>query len=220
MTQAAWIPLFPLEVVLFPGALLPLHIFEPRYKAMIGRCLEVPAGCGVFLARDRSLAEVGCEARVAAVVRRYDDGRLDLLARGERRMALLELREHADGYLVGRENELADAPEEDDPDARLALWQLHQEYRRLLEDGDADPSAPASAPPEAAAETANAGYTFPLGAAMQIDLSERQKLLESRSERTREQMLIRHLARLLPQQRAANESRRRIRGNGKPVPAP
>lgn len=83
------LPLFPLEVVLFPGSSLPLHIFEARYKKMIRECLEKQSEFGVVLVEGQSLAEVGCTARILEVVRRYDDGRLDIVTEGKRRFELL-----------------------------------------------------------------------------------------------------------------------------------
>ncbi|HZZ15900.1 MAG TPA: LON peptidase substrate-binding domain-containing protein, partial [Candidatus Sulfotelmatobacter sp.] len=73
------IPLFPLDVVLFPGVPLPLHIFEPRYKEMIAECLAQHKTFGVVRALEEGLAEVGCTAEIITVVKEYSDGRLDLV---------------------------------------------------------------------------------------------------------------------------------------------
>ena len=77
--MAALIPLFPLDVVLFPGTPLPLHIFEPRYKEMIAECLAQNRTFGVVRAIEQGLAEVGCTAEIVTVVKEYPDGRLDLV---------------------------------------------------------------------------------------------------------------------------------------------
>ena len=77
----ALLPLFPLDVVLFPGAALPLHIFEPRYKEMIGECLAQHRTFGVVRAVEQGLAEIGCTAEIITVVKEYPDGRLDLVSR-------------------------------------------------------------------------------------------------------------------------------------------
>jgi Lon protease-like protein len=76
------IPLFPLDAVLFPGAALPLHIFEDRYKEMAGECLARNAVFGVVRAQSEGLAVVGCTARIARVLDRHSDGRLDILCEG------------------------------------------------------------------------------------------------------------------------------------------
>lgn len=87
------IPLFPLEVVLFPGASLPLHIFEERYKEMIGLCLADESSFGVVRAQQDGLAVIGCTARVLRVLHEYEDGRLDILCRGDTRFEIESLEE-------------------------------------------------------------------------------------------------------------------------------
>ena len=85
------LPLFPLEVVLLPGTPLPLHIFEPRYKEMIGECRAGNQPFGVVRAQDEGIAEIGCTAEVVNVTKEYPDGRLDLIAVGRQRFEVLEL---------------------------------------------------------------------------------------------------------------------------------
>ena len=100
------LPLFPLEVVLLPEAPLPLHIFEDRYKRMIGECLEAQSQgsdreeFGVVLAREAEMQKVGCSARILEVTRRYDDGRLDILTAGTRRFEVLYTKDEKP-YLEG-----------------------------------------------------------------------------------------------------------------------
>ena len=72
------LPLFPLPLVLFPGAPLPLHIFEPRYKEMIAECLENKKPFGMVRAKENAVAEVGCSAVILNVMKRYEDGRMDI----------------------------------------------------------------------------------------------------------------------------------------------
>lgn len=92
--------LFPLGTVLFPGLPLPLHIFEDRYKQMIQECLEEEEPFGLVYAEGANLRSIGCSARTEDIVKRYDDGKLDLIVRGERRFRLVELDD--DGpYAVG-----------------------------------------------------------------------------------------------------------------------
>ena len=85
------LPLFPLQVVLFPRTPLPLHIFEDRYKEMIGEVLSRQSEFGVVLASEKGICQQGCTASVEQVLRRYDDGRLDILAMGMRRFEILSL---------------------------------------------------------------------------------------------------------------------------------
>ena len=101
------LPLFPLNnVVLFPGMKLPLHIFEERYKEMIGRCSETDSPFGVLLIKEgQEVGEtaepftVGATARIAEV-QRLDDGRMNILTQGEQRFRVVEIIQEIP-YLVG-----------------------------------------------------------------------------------------------------------------------
>ena len=112
------LPLFPLGTVLFPGALMPLHIFEPRYRLLIRRCIERQRPFGVVLIRNGSEVggsaepyEVGTEAKIVAESQ-LPNGRSYIVTRGERRFAVESLIEDAEPYLVGRVRYL-DEPEGD-----------------------------------------------------------------------------------------------------------
>ena len=133
------LPLFPLQLVLFPGMLLPLNIFEERYKLMIGRCLEEQTSFGVVLIRSGD--EVGGPAEPhemgasAGIVRsrRLEDGRMNLVVRGERRFRIDRL-DHSEPYLMGAvtylESEETDAPEAEEEAQRAAA--LFAEQFRLV----------------------------------------------------------------------------------------
>jgi Lon protease-like protein len=89
--QPGLLPLFPLQVVLLPGAELPLHIFEDRYKEMIGEVIRERLEFGVILANDKGIVNTGCTAIIDKVLREYPDGRMDIIARGRRRFELVQL---------------------------------------------------------------------------------------------------------------------------------
>lgn len=91
--QPGLLPLFPLQMVLLPGAQLPLHIFEQRYKEMMAEVLRDRMEFGVVLASDKGIAHEGCTATVDRVLRQYDDGRMDLLTLGRRRFEIVRLDE-------------------------------------------------------------------------------------------------------------------------------
>ncbi|MBM3767842.1 MAG: ATP-dependent protease La domain-containing protein, partial [Acidobacteria bacterium] len=97
----ALLPLFPLGVVLFPRTDLPLHIFEDRYKKMIGELLESTREFGIVLTMEKGIASVGCTARITNVTKTYDDGRMDIETTGYRRFEVEQLDEEED-YLRGR----------------------------------------------------------------------------------------------------------------------
>lgn len=125
------LPLFPLRTVLFPGGLLPLRIFEPRYVDMIGRCMRGGESFGVLLIVEggetgpvAGLATVGCSARVLDF-QQNSDGLLGILCRGDRRFRLLSRHTQADGLHVGEIDWLPERPPE-------ALSEQHQPLAELL----------------------------------------------------------------------------------------
>ena len=91
--QQGLLPLFPLEVVLMPGGHLPLHIFEERYKEMIGEAIRNNTEFGIVLVNRGALVEVGCTAVVQGVLQEYPDGRLDIVTQGRRRFEILLVNE-------------------------------------------------------------------------------------------------------------------------------
>ncbi len=131
------LPLFPLHCVLFPHLPLHLHIFEERYKAMINGCIERSAPFGVVLIREGEETgepaqpyDVGCIAQILGV-ERLEDGRMNLLAAGERRFRLLEYTEADLPYLIGRVEELTDVPTPQE-DAALLTAELSAMFVRYL----------------------------------------------------------------------------------------
>jgi len=88
------IPLFPLGLTLLPQMPLPLHIFEERYKLMIGECLEKNKQFGIVYFNGTDIQVIGCTASIQRVLKRYDDGRLDILTRGENRFEINEMVDH------------------------------------------------------------------------------------------------------------------------------
>src|ERR1022692_4442767 len=77
------LPLFPLHVVVFPRTRVPLHIFEDRYKEMVGNALQENSEFGIVLARDDGIVNAGCTVIVEKVLNNYPDGKMDILTRSE-----------------------------------------------------------------------------------------------------------------------------------------
>lgn len=97
------IPLFPLQVVVFPRTPLPLHIFEERYKQMVGNAIRENTEFGMVLAKGEGIVNAGCTVSVEKVVHMHPDGRLDILTRGQRRFEIQSLDEEKD-YLQAQVN--------------------------------------------------------------------------------------------------------------------
>jgi Lon protease-like protein len=91
MAAETTIPLFPLGVVLLPAMVLPLHIFEERYKLMIGECLEQHREFGIVYSDQKEIRKKGCTAKIVKVLKRYDDGRMDILTRGVTRFLIEDI---------------------------------------------------------------------------------------------------------------------------------
>jgi uncharacterized protein len=197
----ALLPLFPLDVVLFPGTPLPLHIFEPRYKEMIGECLAQHRRFGVVRAVEQGLAEIGCTAEIITVVKEYPDGRLDLVTEGRQRFELLRLNQER-SFLQAEVAMIDDDPGTPaQADAARAV-QLHSE---LLAIAGAKQDLPAANP---------SLLSFHLAGSVPLDLDFKQKLLSLRSEPERLTLLISYLETIIPNLRRAAHARERAGGNG------
>jgi Lon protease-like protein len=183
----AWLPLFPLHVVLLPDAELPLHIFEDRYKEMIAEVLRDKIEFGVVLANEQGIVSTGCTAVIERVLREYPDGRLDILTVGRRRFEIVGLNEER-SFLRGSveyfDDEDPGKPDESvtEEDFRARAIAGYNELRALTSDAPL-PSSNAYDP----------RLSFRLARPVQ-DLSLRQTLLAARSEAER----LRSLAEFLP----------------------
>lgn len=197
----AIIPLFPLDVVLFPGIPLPLHIFEPRYKEMIAECLSQQRVFGVVRTLEQGLAEIGCTAEIVTVVKEYPDGRLDLITEGRQRFELLRVnkeRSFLQGEVVMIEDEARGAPQKDT--ARAV--QLHAE---LLAIAGARQDLSAANP---------STMSYYLAGSVPLDLDFKQKLLSLRSELERLLLLISYFEVVIPKLRRTANARQKAGGNG------
>ena len=197
------LPLFPLEVVLLPQTALPLHIFEERYKLMIGEAIEQRSEFGIVLAKEKALANVGCTAAVERVTRRYEDGRLDILTRGRRRFEILLLDEQKPYLRAGVHFFSDEDGRPAAPEAVRRLGGVFEKALRLM--SAATPSRPA--PGERLT-------SFQVAGALPIDLDVKQRILSLRSERERTDVLCGFLEGYLPRLERARRLEATARGNG------
>jgi len=129
--QQELLPLFPLQVVLFPRTALPLHIFEERYKQMIEEVLRGKSEFGVVLAGEKGIVNTGCTATVEKVLKKYPDGRMDLETLGRRRFEIIMLNDEKP-YLRGAVEFFDDeASEPIAPDVRDRVLEAYREVRAL-----------------------------------------------------------------------------------------
>ena len=193
-------PLFPLGIVLLPGELVPLHIFEERYKQMIGECLDEDREFGILWLADDELKEIGCAARITRVLERFEDGRLNILAEGttpfrmERRIGDL-------AYPAGDVVLLDDEPDTDDE----ALDRARTTYADLVEEvTDARPEP----------ETLSGLGAYGMAATVDINPAAKQALLELRSEPARLEQIEGLFAEALRRIRTAARVAEQASGNG------
>lgn len=188
------LPLFPLDLVLLPGVPLPLHIFEPRYKEMIAECLEEKKPFGVVRSSKEGVADIGCTAEIVSVIKRYDDGRMDILTRGVERFEVLQVNQErsflqAEIMLVEDEAGIAESQ------LIAQAQKLHAEIARLA-GADSD-----GQPPDADR------LSFILAGALPLDLDFKQKLLTTLSESKRLEAVVAYLQAVLPGLRRAARAR-------------
>jgi Lon protease-like protein len=189
------LPLFPLDLVLLPGAPLPLHIFEPRYKEMISECLEQHKPFGIVRASDEGVAGIGCTAEIVSVTKKYDDGRMDILTRGVERFEVLEV--HEDRAFLQAEISLVEDDETAAPAAPLVQQavRLHAEIVKIA-------GAQLAGPDETASN-----LSFLLAGTLPLDLDFKQNLLATLSETKRLDAVVGYLEAVLPGLRRAAKAR-------------
>jgi len=169
------IPLFPLNVVLMPGAPLPLHIFEERYKQMVNECLENETEFGMVLADESGTREIGCTARIVELVQRYEDGRILIMVEGSRRFRLNNIMT-GKPYYVGEVEYIEDeGPEED-------VTALAEECVALLE---RVVEAATGGSVDIEIEPPYRNLSFAIAGRIDFDLNTRQEVLELPTEKER-----------------------------------
>jgi Lon protease-like protein len=209
-----------LDVVLFPGTPLPLHIFEPRYKEMISECLENKARFGIVRARSeqegesaepkpetetaeeqgQALADVGCTAEIVAVTKTYPDGRMDVVTEGRERFEVLDIDEER-SFLRAEVLFFDDEPGQTDEEDAAHAIRLHGEILAIA-------GAKQSLPDQVR------HLSFHLAGSLPLDLDFKQALLEMRSETKRIQAVITAFEAILPKLKRTVQLRQRAGGNG------
>ena len=168
--------LFPLGVVLLPTEQLPLHIFEERYKDLIGECLEADTEFGLVYADDDGIRDVGTRARIVDVLTRFEDGRLNILVEGGERFRLDELTEGR-SFHTGRVSTLED---DADPAEAEAIEEALRMFGRLRELTGSEVEPPDSGTPQ---------LSFALAGKVELPSDDKLALLRELSERRRVELV-------------------------------
>jgi ATP-dependent Lon protease len=199
----ARIPLFPLDLVLFPGQAVPLHIFESRYRQMARHCLDKQCPFGIVRASGTTLAQTGCSAMIVKILKEYEDGRSDILTAGQNAFRLV--RTHDEKPYLEADVEYL---EEDfigvDAAVSSRLEQLFNQCHRILYSEEA---------PRFETE-GGISLAYHVASELPIDVAIRQSLLETRSEAVRQERLAAHLSEWYPQLQRREHVRGKAAGNG------
>jgi Lon protease-like protein len=201
------LPIFELPMVILPGELLPLHIFEERYKRLIGHCLDNAEPFGIVFRDEEGTAHrIGCMARVTEVLERFDDGRMNVVVAGEQPFKVLERFEESE-YPAGEVEpiEASDESGEEDPEAASGT---REAFAELVKRVSGEP------PSEGELEAEN---SYGIAARVELPPETKQALLELRSEPDRMRMLGNALRALLEAVAHSREIAERAKMNGKVV---
>jgi len=196
------LPLFPLDLVLFPGTPLPLHIFEPRYKEMVSECLDRKKSFGVVRAKEEGVAEIGCTAEIITVAKKYPDGRMDIVTEGRERFEVMQVNQER-SFLQAEVLYLRDEPGKPSAEEVAQALKLQGEIMQLAGSDPADRS-----------ETGDSQLSFSLVGPLPLDLDFKQTLLGMKSESERMQAVISYFEAILPNLRRTVQVRQKAGGNG------
>lgn len=176
----AEIGLFPLGIVLLPTERVPLHIFEERYKELIGRCLADEDEFGLVFADDDGIRDVGTRAVVVEVITEFDDGRLNIVVEGRERFQLVELTSGESFHTA----EVTPFDDDVDPSAEETVSRALELFGRLRELAGSDVEAPSADDPQ---------LSYAIAAHVELDDELKLELLADTSERSRLERLCEFL---------------------------
>ena len=198
--MSSLLPLFPLDLVLFPGVSLSLHIFEPRYKEMIGECLDQKKLFGIVRASKEGVASIGCTAEIVSVTKKYDDGRMDILTRGVKRFEVLEVNQER-SFIQAEVLFVEDEPGQPPEQLVEQAVRLYADIARLA--GDETRSGEMAVQVRPNPEN----LSFQLAGSLPLDLDFKQKLLATLSEAKRLEAVVGYFQAVLPGLRRASKAR-------------
>jgi Lon protease-like protein len=195
-------PLFPLGMVALPSELVPLHIFEERYRTMIDECLERESEFGIVWLSDDELKPIGCACEIERVLERLEDGRMNILVRGTRIFRLIERQDDLP-YPAGLIEFLEDRDEDADPRLGGQARDVYAELVRQATDSSPEPDRLAEM------------TAYEMAATVDFGLDAKQGLLELRSENARMRLITRLFRAALKRLEFVERAQARARSNGK-----
>ena len=197
------IGIFALPTVLVPGERIPLHIFEERYKQLIGECVESEDEFLLLFTDEDGTRELGCAARVESVLEQLEDGRMNIMVEGTEVLEVVELTRSGRPYTTA----LADTATEDLNLGEEETGSVLTLYKQIAAAGGGDPEE----------DLTEAGWPLSYAIMSRVDFpaAEKQRVLELRGETPRIMAIIELLARGLQALEQIEQVRRRAQTNGK-----
>jgi Lon protease-like protein len=195
-------PLFPLQLVMLPSEVVPLHIFEERFKTMIEECLANESEFGIVWMADDGLHDIGCACRIERVLERFDDGRINLLARGTRPLRIVE-RQRELAYPAAVVEFLTDPPGAPRRELIDAAQAAYAELVRKATDRTPTP------------EELSVMDAYAMAATVDFGLEAKQGLLNLRSEDARLTLVARLFRAALKRLDFVDRAQARAKSNGK-----
>lgn len=198
-----FIPIFPLEIVVYPGENLNLHIFEPRYKQLIGECVEGKKQFGIPAVIDKRLQEYGTLMDITEVSKEYDNGELDIKTKGDKVFRLLEVIKEVPEKLYS--GAIVNYPDNDDQGNIELMRRVMagiRELHKLL-----NVSKEFKKPDEELS-------TYEVAHHVGLTLQEEYELLGLMNEMQRQEYLKRHLTKVLPLVAEMEGLKEKIKQNG------
>ena len=197
------ITLFPLQIVLFPHAAVPLHIFEPRYKELIRRCVETEAEFGIVLEQGGGVAKIGCTAQVVEITQEYEDGRMDIAVEGRRIFEILEVFQDKP-CLEAMARMLLDEPDPKTIAAPDEVMAAYEKCHELLY----------GSTPDEIDRDEHPSLAYAIAEDLPLELEDKQTLLALRDENDRLVRLLPMIRQLVPRAETRQRMRQKAGGNG------
>lgn len=203
------LPIFPLDLVVFPGEPVPLHIFEPRYRQLLadsapraGERQYNPFGI-LYSPEEAEPSKVGCTVIVDEILHKYPSGELDIMTYGQQRFRCLKMLSDSEHpYAEAEISWIEDLQPEGEAALRLEVLELYRAFLKIVEVEDLTLDERAEQ------------LSFEIAYRVNMEKEPRLNLLMSRSEDERLDQVREYLEETVPQIQEAKEFRRRVRSNG------
>ena len=195
-------PLFPLGIVALPHEIVPLHIFEERYRTMIAECLERGSEFGIVWAADDGMRPIGCAVEIAEVLEQMEDGRMNILTRGTRPFRIVDEQDDLP-YPAGTVEFLIDKTETADAGTAESAREAYNELVEQATDRVLEP------------EELDAMTAYQMAATVDFGLEAKQGLLDLRSENARLRLVTRLFRAAMKRLEFVSRAQARARSNGK-----